>query len=402
MPRINPDLMRWAREGAGLDLVEAARKLTLGARGGADAADRLEAIERGYEHPTRSLLIRMSRLYRHPLLVFYLPEPPRAAGRGQDFRTLPVEEDQTEEVVLNVLLRDVMARQAIIRAAIEEEDEPEPLAFVGSVTTDAGVEPLVERFRATLRVSLREFRAQRSADDSFRLLRGRVESSGVFVMFESNLGSHHTTLSVDRFRGFALADPIAPFIVINDQDSRAAWSFTMLHELVHIWLGYTGVSGGPPSRAVEQFCNDVASEFLLPSRELQEFGPAAGSSAAELADRISEFATARKVSRTMVAYRLHRGGYISAEQWNGLATTFRRTWLEKRERAREAARERDERGPGYYTIRRQRIGDGLLRTTGRLLAAGALTSTKAGKVLGVKPGHLSELLMAGGSLRAAS
>lgn len=401
MPRVNPDIMRWAREGAGLDLVEAARKLHLGGSHGVDGADRLEAIELGYEHPSRSLLVRMARVYRQPLLVFYLAAPPRAGGRGQDFRTLPVDDDSTEEVVLDVLLRDVMARQEIIRAAIEEEDEPEPLAFVCSVTMEVGVERLVGNFRDTLGLSLAEFRAQRAADDAFRLLRERVESSGVFVMFASNLGSHHTTLAVDRFRGFALADPIAPFIVINDQDSRAAWSFTLLHELAHVWLGYTGVSGGQPERAVERFCNEVASEFLLPARELEEFGSAAQASSAELVERIGEFARGRKVSRTMLAYRLHRTGLISAGQWSHLAALFRRAWVERRETEREAARARDDNGPGYYTIRRQRIGEGLLRTTGRLLAAGALTSTKAGKVLGVKPGNLSRVLMAAGSpLRA--
>jgi Zn-dependent peptidase ImmA (M78 family) len=221
-------------------------------------------------------------------------------------------------------------------------------------------------------------------------------------MFASNLGSYHTTLTVDRFRGFALADPIAPFVVINDQDSRAAWSFTLLHELAHVWLGFTGVSGGPPDRAVERFCNEVASEFLLPARELQEFDTATGASQADLAERISEFARGRKVSRTMLAYRLHRAGLISSEQWNRLSGLFRRTWLERRERDREIAKERDQSGPTYYPLRRQRIGEALLRTTERLLVAGALTSTKAGKVLGVKPGHLPELLISGGSLRAAS
>jgi hypothetical protein len=34
------------------------------------------------------------------------------------------------------------------------------------------------------------------------------------------------------FRGFAPADDLAPFIVINDNDP--AHSFTLLHELVHI------------------------------------------------------------------------------------------------------------------------------------------------------------------------
>ena len=34
-----------------------------------------------------------------------------------------------------------------------------------------------------------------------------------------NLGSHHTDLEVEVFRGFALADDFAPFVVVNPKDS---------------------------------------------------------------------------------------------------------------------------------------------------------------------------------------
>jgi Zn-dependent peptidase ImmA (M78 family) len=83
-----------------------------------------------------------------------------------------------------------------------------------------------------------------------------------------NLGSHHTTIDVTTFRGFALSDDVAPFIVINDQDAQAAWSFTLLHELTHLWLGQTGVSGARAEQKIERFCNDVAGEVLLPIEEL--------------------------------------------------------------------------------------------------------------------------------------
>ena len=59
-------------------------------------------------------------------------------------------------------------------------------------------------------------------------------------------------------------------MIINDQDAQAAWSFTLLHELTHVWLGETGVSGAFAEATIEQFCNRVASEFLLPSGELTD------------------------------------------------------------------------------------------------------------------------------------
>jgi hypothetical protein len=41
--------------------------------------------------------------------------------------------------------------------------------------------------------------------------------------------------------------------------------------------------------------------------------------------------------------------------------------------------------PDYYVVRRHRVGQGLLALVDRMVAGGALTTTKAGKVLGVKP-----------------
>jgi Zn-dependent peptidase ImmA (M78 family) len=102
-------------------------------------------------------------------------------------------------------------------------------------------------------------------------LRAQFEAAGVFVLLLGNLGSHHSNIPLETFRGFAIADPLAPVIAINEQDARTAWSFRSLHELVHLWLGTPGVSGTDPAAQIEQYCNDVAGEILLPAIELQDF-----------------------------------------------------------------------------------------------------------------------------------
>jgi hypothetical protein len=40
-----------------------------------------------------------------------------------------------------------------------------------------------------------------------------------------NLGGNHANIPVEIFWGFAIADPTAPFIVINDQDAHTASFF---------------------------------------------------------------------------------------------------------------------------------------------------------------------------------
>jgi Zn-dependent peptidase ImmA (M78 family) len=211
------------------------------------------------------------------------------------------------------------------------------------------------------------------------------------VLLIGDLGSHHSALDTDTFRGFAIADPVAPFVVINDKDARVAWSFTLLHELVHIWLGQTGVSGGSQDQSIERFCNDVASEYLLPSEELRQHSwhdlhvPDAASA------MISDFAKERNVSRQMVAYRLFRAGHIDAGMWQNLRSTFHQEWLQERLHKRQEE-EQSEGGPSYYVVRRHRIGNALIDLTARMLASGALTTTKAGKILGVRPANVATLI----------
>jgi Zn-dependent peptidase ImmA (M78 family)/transcriptional regulator with XRE-family HTH domain len=370
MPQINPRILTWARETAGLSIEAAARKLGL-------TGERLQALEDGQQAPTRRQLINMSEKYHRPLLTFYLPDRPQERDRGQDFRTLPGVEDRDSEALLDALLRDVQARQQLVRAALEEMDEDTTLPFVNSARMTDGFEALVASIRDVLGVSLEEFRKQKNVSDAFALLRSGAEKAGVFVLLMGNLGTHHTDIDVRVFRGFALADNIAPFVVINEKDSRAAWSFTLLHELAHIWLGQTGVSGYGSEDDVEKFCDSVAGRFLLDPAELEGIAPP-NTTSNELRERIGTFAHARNLSRKMVAYNLLRSKRITTNLYAELSAAF------DAENAAKKQEEKGEGGPDYYVVRRHRLGPGLVDLVKRMVAAGALSTPKAGRVLGVK------------------
>jgi Zn-dependent peptidase ImmA (M78 family) len=395
MPKVNPDIICWARETAGLTLEEAAAKLSIHEARGASAVDRLAALESGDAEPTRPLLTRMAKQYRRPLLTFYMTAPPRKGDRGQDFRTLPEDYSDTDEALLDALIRDVKARQSMVRAMLEDEDDTEPLPFVGSERISHGVHVVLSSIRERIQINMAEFRAESSASDAFKLLRDQVEAAGIFVLLIGNLGSYHTALDVETFRGFALSDDIAPFVIINDQDAHSAWSFTLLHEVVHIWLGQTGISGLRAERSIEKFCNDVASEFLLPNSELEQLDIDDRKDLESAQTRISEFARNRNLSASMVAYRLHRIGTIDFESWKSLRDTFRKMWLDRRNEQRVRVRDQDSHGPTYYPVRRHRIGKALLTLVSSMMRSGSITTYKAGKVLGVKAKNVQNLLDVG-------
>ena len=393
MPRVNPEIMVWARETAGLSEEEAARRLGFRDSGRSSAVEKLTAIEHGGKEPSRPQLVKMAAQYHRPLLTFYLSNPPKEGGLGIDFRTLPAGRPASEAASLNALARDVKARQSMVRVVLEDEDEAEPLPFVGSHLIEDGRAAVLGSLQTLLGVDSAAYRAEPDASAAFDLLRRRAEAAGVFVLLKGDIGNYRTAIDTTIFRGFSIADEVAPFVVINDQDARPAWSFTLLHETVHLLLGHTGISGEYGDSEAEQFCNDIAGEFLLPAGALEQLGLDEDAHFEGFLERVSAFANESKVSRTMVAYRAHQAALISPGLYRRLSARFREEWRSEKERARARAREqRQNGGPNYYTVRRHRLGRRLLGLVEDMMAADALSTSKAAQILGVKPRQVQPLL----------
>lgn len=370
MVKVNPDILVWARKSARFSEKAAAAKL------GVDP-DRLRAFESGEHRPTRRQLGEMSKHYHKPLVVFYMLSIPRKSDNGADFRTLRGT-SSLSEARLETLLMDVRARQELIRAAIEESEEDSSLPYVGSVSVSDGAEKLFSSMQKVLNFDRNKFRKKTGPREAFAWLRSVAEQAGVFVVLMGNLGSHHTRISASVFRGFALYDEIAPFVVINEYDSRAAWSFTLLHELAHIFLGETGISAYEAEHSVEKLCNSVASRFLLDPAELEETDWSLRK-IKDLVDQVEDFAGKRNLSRKMVAYNLLVSGIIDSGKYGELNEEFGK--------GQEAGGR-----ASYLIIRKHRMGGKLVKFVGRMLKEGVLSVTKAGTILGVRPTYVRQLL----------
>lgn len=397
---INSSILTWARETAGLELAEAAERLGFSSSDRMSAEEKLTLIERGVRQPTRKQLADFASLYRRPLITFYMSQPPVRADRGEDFRRTAASVSRRDNALLDALLRDVRARQEMIRDLLEDDEDHGELNFVGSASPDLGPTAVARSIARKLNFDYTSLSSRKgNTDDLFKSLRGKSENIGVFVLLIGDVGSYHSALSAEVFRGFAIADRIAPFIVINDQDAKSARSFTLVHELAHLWLGQTGVSGTPdttPPRTaqerLERFCNDVAGEFLLPSTSLgQRPGVLEGGDVRITIDVVNGIAEQWSVSEPMVAYRLKRLGWISEVVYDQLVATFIARWGSAKLRAKDN-RKPDDSGPSYYVVKQSKLGGALLDVVSRTLRGNLLTYTKAAKVLGVKQSSVEPLL----------
>lgn len=398
--RVSRDVLVWARETAGFSLEEAASKIGFNDTARMSAADKLAAIENGELLLTKKQLAKIASVYRRPLTVFYLSSPPSKGDRGQDFRTAQAQVTVRENALLDSLLRDVHARQSMIKSLIEEDDAPRQLTFVGSIRISNSVEETATKIVNSLfnsrETTRHAFSRAGGADAMFKMLRRKVEDSGVFVLIIGDLGSHHSQISESVFRGFAISDPIAPFIVINSHDAKPAYTFTLLHELVHIWLGLSGVSGSPSieinNNRVERFCNDVASEILLPRAYLTTLVPQLrGQDESGLTDILSSVSQQFGVSEALVAYRLNSARLISDAVYTNICRELYNRWQRIKQAKKNADRE-NESGPNYYVVKQYKLGNALVDVVRRNLRDESITHTKAAKVLGVNPNAVEALV----------
>ena len=194
---------------------------------------------------------------------------------------------------------------------MEGED---PLPFVGSATPAGSVKSTAAQIGAVLGFNLEERRGAATWTDALRRFIEQADALGVLVMVNSVVGNNTSRkLDPEEFRGFALADDLAPLIFVNGADTKAAQMFTLAHELAHLWLGESALSDveatSEPSHAVEVWCNRVAAELLVPMELLRlEYRRRQ-----DLRNELNRLARRFKVSTLMVLRRVFDAGEIDRD-----------------------------------------------------------------------------------------
>jgi Zn-dependent peptidase ImmA (M78 family) len=397
---VNPAILQWARSEAGLSLREAAEraKVTPPRQKKDEPAvtpeQRLEAWENGHDVPSLNQLEKIASAYHRPLVTFFLPHPPKTNTPFADFRTVSGYSAHTDSPEFAALKRRILIVHREL-LTLAKEDDLRPLPFVGSMDLHSPVENIIANIRKVLQITSQQQMKIQTEDDLLNYLRKLAHNAGIFVLFEGDLGSFHSRISPEEFRGIAIADKTVPIITINPNDAKAARVFTFVHELAHIFLGASGISNNnilsiqkKEYIEIEKICNSVSAELLVPSAQIHAvWRERSDDDRDNMRISTENLAKKFKVSGAVISRRLTDLGYISNNEYGALLTYYQRRWEKNKERQMQRGD-----GPSRNILDSFRLGQKTLQTIINAAFNGKISLQDAARILHIPVSRFDKVL----------
>jgi Zn-dependent peptidase ImmA (M78 family)/DNA-binding XRE family transcriptional regulator len=250
---LSSSVLEWARKSMGYSIEQTAKKMGV-------PNEKYESWEKGEKNPTYKQLEDLAeKVYKRPLAILLLKNPPKEDPIQKDFRNLSNAEISNLSPDLRIALRKAKRYQLILEEVAAQDEAPKFKQFKISKTDD----PLSasKKFRELLSLSLEEQKSWKP-DTSFANFRRYVESIGIYIFMMK--------LPIEEARAFCITGNF-PIIVINKDDSKNATIFSIFHEVCHILFNqndvFKDIKNGllnKEYKEIEIFCNLFAASFLVP------------------------------------------------------------------------------------------------------------------------------------------
>jgi Zn-dependent peptidase ImmA (M78 family) len=320
-------------------------------------------------------------LYKRPLALFFLPEPPQEVDVKQEFRTLPNAEIDQLLPNTRYLLRLGQAFQLSLKELTEGMNPSDHKIFKDIKLTDAAHIPAVaQRVREYLAIDIDTQVAWGSTDEALKAWRNAVEVAGVYVFKQS---FKQKTIS-----GFCLNDPEFPIIVINNGTTKTRQIFTLFHELAHLFVGVNSISKVDDSyinelpsqeKRIEQLCNALAADILVPPKDfrtqlenLQTLDD----------DSIQALANRYRVSREVILRLSLDSGNISPSEYSARVSQ----WASD-----NGVPSKSSSGGSYYATQATYLGDNYLKLVFGKYYQGKIDIDQVAEYLGIKAKNIAAL-----------
>lgn len=372
---IQSDVIRWARQSIGLSVSDVAHRMNR-------SPEDIEAWEAGKSAPSYPQLEKLAyQIYKRPLAVFFLPEPPEEIPPAREFRTLPTDDMQTLAVDTHLHIRRAHAYQLALRELFGARNPSEhciwhqiTLSHSRSIVEQAAL------IRNYLGISLDEQIRWENDDHALKQWRKTMEDKGVFIFKES--------FEQKEISGFCLSDSQFPIVYLNNSTTKTRQIFSLLHELAHLLLSVNGLSKFDSryidclpneEKKIERFCNAIAAEILIP---LQDFQIQASQFPSDIEraseEQFSDLAARYGVSREAVLRR-----FLDQDR---VTTTFyeqkAKTW---------AAQQKKGAGGDWYASKNAYLSVRFAKEVVSRHYKNQLSVEQAADLLGIKPKNFAKL-----------
>lgn len=256
---VRSSLLVWARETAGLQLAVAAKKARV-------EVDTLQKWESGRDRPSVSQLRKLGEVYKRPLAVFFLPEPPRGFDPQREFRRLPGLIPQNESSEMRLALRTALFRREVVKELYGRLGDELP-TFSAQAHPDEDAETVGQRIRDVLGITWEKQLAWSGAHAALNGWRDAIEGLGILV-FQAG------RIDINEMRGTSIPTGPLPLILLNSSDAPHGRIFTLVHEFAHVAIANAGhrtstMEGRrlPEDQVLERASNRFAAAALLPKPE---------------------------------------------------------------------------------------------------------------------------------------
>lgn len=256
---INPDLLTFSRERFGYDIPAIAGKLRV-------KEEKWVQWEKGEEKPTTNQLIQFAGYLDRTPAFFYLNNQPVEEMPFSEFRTINNKMLETGSPKLIRAIREAKRNRMTLIDLYEDQNKRPVQIPVLDPSEDIRVQAM--KVREWLGMLMDTQKSWRSSSEALTQWKNCIEEKDIYVV-------QFPFVDVDECRGFAIAEDIVPIIGINSKDSYNARIFTLIHELVHILFRDSVRINDSLSeyfnsgRKLEQTCNRLAAEILVPAEELR-------------------------------------------------------------------------------------------------------------------------------------
>ena len=361
---ISKDVLIWAIHRCGLEIDELVQKFP-----------KIHQWASGEAQPTLRQLESLAKTTFTPLGFFFLNKPPKEQLPIPYFRTKKEKTSFTPSPDLLETVQIMQQRQTWMREFLIEQGQKE-LACVKSVQLNEKPESIVKHMQETLGLNKDWAAHEHTWTEALRTLRQAIEISGILVVVNGIVGNNtHRKLNPNEFRGFVLVDNYTPLVFVNGADGKAAQMFTLAHELAHVFYGSSAAFDlremQPSDNPIEQKCNQIAAEFLIPQNELYQ----SWSYAKKDPEPFQKIAHQFKVSTIVAARRALDTNLINRETF----LNFYQEYIsdERRKTNRESG------GGDFYANQNLRLG--------QRFASNVIRAVKEGKLLYSEAFRLTDL-----------